>query len=84
VGQCKKAGIIGADEKASEPDDLLLDGEEQEYFLELLMRKASPERSKAGQPVDGKDNSNDEAASAKDKEKIRNKKKEKRLSGKAK
>ncbi len=42
MGQCKKAGITETKEKASEPDDLLLDGEEQEYFLELLMRKASP------------------------------------------
>jgi hypothetical protein len=43
MGQCKKAGITEAKEKASKPDDLLLDGEEQEYFLELLMRKALPE-----------------------------------------
>jgi hypothetical protein len=77
VGQCKKAGIIEADEKAFEPDDLLLEGEEQEYFLELLMRKASPERPKAGQPVKNRNNSEDEAASAKGKEKKRNKKKEK-------
>ncbi len=43
VSQCKKAGIAEANEKAPESDDLLLEGEEQEYFLELLMRKASSE-----------------------------------------
>ncbi len=84
VGQCKKAGIIEADEKASEPDDLLLEGEEQEYFLELLMRKASPERPKAGQPTKNRDNSRDKAASAKGKEKKRNKKKGKKVLGKSK
>ncbi len=84
VGQCKKAGTIEADEKASEPDDLLLEGEEQEYFLELLMRKASPERPKAGQLAKNRDNSKDEAASAKGKEKKRNKKKEKKALGKSK
>ncbi len=69
---------VEADEKASEPDDLLFEGEEQEYFLKLLMRKASPERPKAGQRVENRDNSKDEAASAKGKEKKRNKKKEKK------
>jgi hypothetical protein len=67
VGQCKKASIIEIHEKASELDDLLLEGEEQEYFLELLMRRASPERPKAGQPAKNKDNSKDEAASARGK-----------------
>jgi hypothetical protein len=43
MGQCKKA---------SEPDDLLLEGEEQEYFLKLLMRRASPERP--GKPANKK------------------------------
>jgi hypothetical protein len=43
VGQCKEASIIEEVKKASEPDGLLLEGEEQEYFLELLMRKVSPE-----------------------------------------
>ncbi len=78
AGQCKKVEIKGADERAPEPDDLLLEGEEQEYFLELLMRKASPERPKAGQPVGGRDNLSVEAASAKGKEKKKSKKKEKK------
>ncbi len=78
VSQCKRAGIAEVNEKASRSDDLLLEGEEQEYFLELLMRRASPERPKAGQPVDGRENSRNEAASAKGKEKKRNKKKEKK------
>ncbi len=48
VGQCKKADIIEEGEEALEPGGLLLEGEEQEYFLELLMRRASPERPTAG------------------------------------
>ncbi len=31
-----------------------MEGEEQEYFLELLMRKASPERPKENLPAKGK------------------------------
>jgi hypothetical protein len=65
-------------EKAPESDDLLLDGEEQEYFLELLMRKASPERPKAGQSAKGIKDLRNEAASAKGQEKKRNRKKEKK------
>ncbi len=84
VSQCKKAGIAEADEKDPESDDLLLDGEEQEYFLELLMRKASPERPKAGQPAQGIKNSKNEAASAKGQEKRRNKKKERKALRKSK
>ncbi len=78
VGQCKKASIIEVDEKASEPDSLLLEGEEQEYFLELLMRKASPERPMASQPTKNRDNSKSEEATAKGKEKKRNRKKERK------
>jgi hypothetical protein len=47
VGQCKKANTIEGSEETPEPDGLLLEGEEQEYFLELLMRRASAERPKA-------------------------------------
>ncbi len=75
---------MDGDEKASEPDGLLLEGKEQEYFLELLMRKASPERPKAGQPTKNRDNSKSEAATAKGKEKKRNRKKEKKALEKSK
>jgi hypothetical protein len=44
VIQWKKADVAGGGERTSEPEGLLLEGEEQEYFLELLMRRASPER----------------------------------------
>jgi hypothetical protein len=54
VGQCKKADTLGEGEEASEPGGLLLEGEEQEYFLELLMRKASPEQPKASLPTKSK------------------------------
>ncbi len=84
VSQCKKAGIAEANGQASEPDDLLLEGEEGEYFLELLMMKASPERPKAGQPVERGENSRDEAVSVKGKEMKRNKKKEKKALKKSK
>jgi hypothetical protein len=40
VGQCKGADIPGESEEVSKPGGLLLEGEEQEYFLELLMRRA--------------------------------------------
>jgi hypothetical protein len=70
--------------EAQQSEDLLLDGEEQEYFLELLMRRASPERPKADQPAGGIEDSRNEAASAKGKEKKRNKKKEKKALKKSK
>jgi hypothetical protein len=54
VGQCKEADIPGESEEASEPGGLLLEGEEQEYFLELLMRRASPERPKASLSTENK------------------------------
>jgi hypothetical protein len=44
AGQCKKAKTAEDSEEPPELDGLLLEGEEQEYFLELLMRKASPEQ----------------------------------------
>ncbi len=68
MGHCRKASIVEVREETSEPDGLLLEGEEQEYFLELLMRKASPERPKAA-PANGK-------------EKKKNGKKERRVLGK--
>jgi hypothetical protein len=79
VGQCKKASITEMDEKACGPDGLLLEGEKQEYFLELLMRKASPECPKADQPTKSRDNSDGEAAAAKGKEKKERKKERKAL-----
>jgi hypothetical protein len=78
VSQCKKAGVAEANGQASEPDDLLLEGEEGEYFLELLMRKASPERPEAGCSVEDKEGSRAKAASAKNKKTKRDKKKEKK------
>ncbi len=76
--------VAEANGQASGSDDLLLEGEEGEYFLELLMRKASLERPKAGQPVEGRENSRGEAASARGKEMKRNKKKEKKALKKSK
>ncbi len=78
VSQCKKAGVTEANGQASEPDDLLLEGEEGEYFLELLMRKASPERPQAGRPIEDQESSRGKAASERNKKKKKDKKKEKK------
>jgi hypothetical protein len=43
VGQCKEARAMRGNEEDLGPDGLMLEGEEQEYFLELLMRTVSPE-----------------------------------------
>jgi hypothetical protein len=50
-GQCKKASTGKSDERSLEVEDLLVEGEEQEYFLELLMRRASPERPRENLPA---------------------------------
>jgi hypothetical protein len=78
VGQCKKASVMEGDEEDLEPNGLLLEGEEQEYFLELLMRTVSPERPKVSRPIKNKDDFKSEAATAKGKEKKRNRKKERK------
>jgi hypothetical protein len=62
------------------PDDLLIEGEEGEYFLELLMREAppgepSPASSKMDQPAEKKEGSRGKTASAKGKGKKKDKKK---------
>jgi hypothetical protein len=72
---CREAGVTEAEWQAPGPDDLLLEGEEGEYFLELLMRKASSEQPKADRPVEGKEDLKGKAASAKGKEKKKSKKK---------
>jgi hypothetical protein len=55
-GQCKGANTAENDEKSLEVEDLLVEGEEQEYFLELLMRRASPERPQESLPAKGEAN----------------------------
>jgi hypothetical protein len=52
-GQCKKASTERSDERPLEVEDLLVEEEEQEYILELLMRRASPERPKKSLPSKG-------------------------------
>ncbi len=64
ANQCKEAGIAEAKEQAPGSEGLLLEGEEGEYLLELLMRKASPERPKAGQPAVSREGSRSKAAPA--------------------
>ncbi len=70
------------------PDDLLLEGEEGEYFLELLMREVppgepNPPSNKLGQPVGKEEGSGGKATSAKGKGKKRGKKKAPREGGEA-
>jgi hypothetical protein len=54
-------------------DDLLIEGEDGEYFLKLLMRKASPERPKADRLVGGRVDPRDKLAPVKGKEKKKKK-----------
>jgi hypothetical protein len=84
VGQCKKASAMGGNEEDLGPDGLLLEGEEQEYFLELLMRTVSPERPKASRPTESKDDFESKAATAKGKERKRSRKKERKALEKSK
>ncbi len=51
MSQRQKAGTGKSDERSLEVEDLLVEGEEQEYFLELLMRRASPERPRENLPA---------------------------------
>ncbi len=74
VGQCKEANTAERGEKPLELEDLLVEGEEQEYFLELLMRRASPERPKESLPTKSK------ATSTKNK---KNRSREKKVRGKS-
>ncbi len=43
--QCKKVSAEKSDKRSPEGEGLLVEEEEQENFLELLMRRVSPERS---------------------------------------
>ncbi len=49
--QCKKVSAKKSDERSSAGEGLLVEEEEQEYFLELLMRSVSPERSTRNPPA---------------------------------
>ncbi len=75
ASQRKEAETVENEWQAPGPDDLLLEGEEGEYFLELLMRKAPPERPKADWPTGGKEDLKGKAAPAKGKDKKKSKKK---------
>ncbi len=57
------------------PGDLLIEGEEGEYFLELLMRRASPGKPKADLLAGSKEGPKGKTAPAKGKDKKKNRKK---------
>jgi hypothetical protein len=74
TGQCKEASAVEGGGESPEVNGLLLEGEEQEYFLELLMRKESPERPRPRLPTKSK------AASSRGK---KGRSKEKKVRGKS-
>jgi hypothetical protein len=51
VGPCKGTSTVEGGQKSPELEDLLVDGEEQEYFLEPLMRRASPDQLEKNPPT---------------------------------
>ncbi len=65
VGQCKRASVTEGDEESLETEGLVLEGEEQEYFLELLTRTVSPERAKVSRPTGSKDDFKSEVVTKK-------------------
>ncbi len=48
--QCKRVCSAGDSSEPCEVGDLLVEGEEQEYLLELLMRRASPDQPRENPP----------------------------------
>jgi hypothetical protein len=54
ANQCKEVGDTGDNVEPLEVSDLLVEGEEQEYFLELLMRRASPDQPMENPPPESK------------------------------
>ncbi len=80
TGQRKDTEAAEGGWRAPGPGDLLIEGEEGEYFLELLMREASPEKpnpasSKTNQLAGSKEDSKSKTAPVKSKGKKKNKKK---------
>jgi hypothetical protein len=75
TSQCKGVEATEAEWQAPGPDDLLLEGEEGEYFLKLLMRKDLPGEPKAGQSVEVKEDLKGKTASARGKDKKKDRKK---------
>jgi hypothetical protein len=75
MSQRKEAESMEDGWQAPGPDDLLLEGEEGEYFLELLMRKASPERPKVDRLTGDEEDPGGKTAPARGKDKKKNRKK---------
>jgi hypothetical protein len=80
IGERGKAKAVEDSWWAPGPEDLLIEGEEGEYFIELLMREASLEESspasnKVSQPARREGISKDKVVSAKGKGKKKDKKK---------
>jgi hypothetical protein len=75
ASQCEGVETAEAEWQNPGPDDLLLEGEEEKYFLKLLMRKELPEKSKEDRPVEAKEDQKSKAASTKGKDKKKDRKK---------
>jgi hypothetical protein len=73
--QNERTEITEAGWQAPGPDDLLLEGEEGEYFLELLLRKESPKKPKEGRPAEATEDQKSKTASARGKDKKKDRKK---------
>jgi hypothetical protein len=75
TGRQEQAEVIEDGWQAPGPGDLLIEGEEGEYFLELLMREASLKEPKTDKLAGSKEDPKNKTAPAKSKEKKKNKKK---------
>ncbi len=75
TGHREKTEVMEDGWQAPGPGDFLIEGEEGEYFRELLMRRASPERPQADQLVGSKEDPKGKTAPAKGKDKKKNRKK---------
>jgi hypothetical protein len=75
MGHREEAEVMEDGWQAPGPGDLLIEGEEGEYFLELLMREALPGKPKTDRLAGSKEDPKGKTAPARSKEKKKNKKK---------
>jgi hypothetical protein len=76
AGHWEEAEVMEDGWQAPGPGDLLIEGEEGEYFLELLMREVLPGEPKMDQPAGGEEDPKSKTALARRKVKKKNKKKD--------
>ncbi len=76
AGHWEEEEVMEDEWQAPGPGDLLIEGEEGEYFLELLMREVLPGKPKTDQPAGGEEDPKSKTALARRKVKKKNKKKD--------